>query len=260
MSLLNAINETIRYATYFGGNLDLEQLCFRLLSNKRYQVKEIENEVLKNEIKLRRSKHKENSKKIKIAKALLVDHLSKFEDILMVGITGSVAAENAKNDEDIDLCLICKSNRLWLTRLKLRLYIKLNHIPHRRYGQLEHPNDFCFNLWFEENNLTVPKLKQNQKNAVDLIMMKVILNKNDVYTKFISNNRWAEKYVANGYNQLRIKNYHSRRGVSVLRTMNGKSSIIDTLINYVAFLGQLAYIRLKGPVKFISLTQAFFHK
>ena len=188
-----------------------------------------------------------------MAKDLVKNHLSKFGDILMVGITGSVAAENARKNEDIDILIICKRDTLWWTRLKLRLYIKLKNIPHRKYGQKENANDFCFNLWIDESNLIVPKLKQNQKNAMDLILMKKIWSKNNIYEKFIKENKWAEKYVANGYNQLRIKNYE-------LRINRDKNSIISKGLNYLAFMGQIAYIRLKGPVKFINLRQAFFHK
>ena len=142
----------------------------------------------------------------------------------------------------------------------MRLYIKLNNIPHRRYGKKEKANDFCFNLWMDEDNLLVPKLKQNQKNAVDLIMVKVLLNKNNIYKKFIFENNWAKKYVANGYNQLRIKNYLSSCGAGELRIKKTKTSIIKIVINYLAFVGQIIYIRLKGPIKFINLGQAFFHK
>jgi len=184
---------------------------------------------------------------------LVKKHLFKFKDILMVGVTGSVAAENAKASEDIDIFVICKKDTLWLTRLKLRLYIKLNNIPHRRYGKKEKANDFCFNLWMDEDNLLVPKLKQNQKNAVDLIMVKVLLNKNNIHKKFVLENNWVKKYVANGYNQLRITNYE-------LRIKKTKTSIIKIAINYLAFVGQIIYIRLKGPIKFINLRQAFFHK
>jgi len=253
MSLLNLITKTIKYANRFGGKLDINQLYFRLLTSKKYSLKEVKKIVKENQIILNRLVNKESNNKILLAKKLLINHLSKFNDILFLGITGSTAAENAKAKEDIDFFIICKADSLWWNRLKLRLYIKGNNIPHRRYGQKEIANDFCFNLWMDETNIVVPKLKQNQKNAVDLIMMKVLLNKNNIYEKLILKNRWAEKYVANGYNQLKVKNFK-------LRDYKQKSSIINIVLNYMAYFGQILYIRLKGPIKFINLRQAFFHK
>ena len=127
------------------------------------------------------------------------------------------------------------------------------NIPHRKFGQKEKPNDFCFNLWMDESNLVVPKLKQNQKNAVDLILIKVLLNRNNIFEKLILENNWAEKYVANGYSLLAISNFQ-------LTISKGEAGIIKRGLNYIAFVGQYLYIRLKGPVKFINLRQAFFHK
>jgi predicted nucleotidyltransferase len=251
MTLLDKINKTIKYAHRFGGKLTIKQLYWRLLTDKKYSLEEIKNTT--SNLKLKTSKDVENNKKIKLAKELVLKHLFKFNNILMVGVTGSVAAENAKKNEDIDLLIICKGGTLWLTRLLVRIYIKINKIPHRKWGHKEKSNDFCFNLWLDENNLAIPKLKQNQKNAVDLIMMKVMLDRNNIYKKFIEQNDWAEKYVANGYNQIKTSNFK-------LQTSKTKTGIIMVCLNYLAFLGQLLYIRLKGPVKFINLNQAFFHK
>ncbi len=258
MTLSSDINKTLKYAKRFGGKLTLNQLHFRLLSDKKYSLEEIKSKTSclagrQANFKLQKKENKENDKKIKLAEELVKNHLSKFKDILMVAVTGSVAAENARSEEDIDIFIVCKANSLWWTRLKLRLYIKLWGIPHRRYGHKERANDFCFNLWMEEVDLMVPKLKQNQKNAVDLIMMKVLFGKNNIYGKFIKKNRWAEKYVANGYYKIKTSNFKHQ-------TSKNKTSIITILLNYLAFGGQLLYIRLKGPVRFINLRQAFFHK
>ncbi|MFA7301515.1 MAG: hypothetical protein WC069_04350 [Candidatus Shapirobacteria bacterium] len=253
MDILDSVKKTIEYADMFGAKLSINQLFFRLLSSNKYTFSQIKKTVSKHKIILNVTSSNENTKKISLAKELITKHLSKFRDIRLIGITGSTAAENALCYEDIDLFIICKKNTLWLTRLKLRLYVKIWNIPHRRYGQVENPNDFCFNLWLDESSLELPRLKQNQKNAVDLILMKVLVDKDNIYKKFILKNKWAKNYVANGYNQLRINNCE-------LRIKKNKTSIIKTVLNYVAFAGQIAYMRLKGPIRFINLKQAFFHR
>ena len=47
MKLLNIINKTIKYTNRFGARLNLNQLYFRLLSNKKYTLNEIE-KIIKN--------------------------------------------------------------------------------------------------------------------------------------------------------------------------------------------------------------------
>ena len=84
MTLLNNIEKTIAYAKKYGAVLSREQLWFRLLSDKKYSL-----EVIK--ISDIRYNNNENNKKIKLAKSLVKKHLLKFRDILMVGVTGSVA-------------------------------------------------------------------------------------------------------------------------------------------------------------------------
>jgi len=255
MALVDKIIKTIKYARKFDGKITREQICMRLLSDKKYSKEEIDEAITNLKLKITSKKNNNlNNKKIELAKDLVKNHLSKFKNILMVGVTGSVAAENARNSEDIDLFLICKKNTMWLTRLSLRIYIKVHNIPHRKFDQKERPNDFCFNLWMDENNMVVPKGKQNQKNAVDVVMMKVIYNLDNVYEKFIEQNIWVKKYVANGYLQI-IDNRAPRT-----EHREQKIDIIYKPLNYFAFIGQLLYIRLKGPVKFINLRQAFFHK
>jgi len=253
MTLLDKINKTIDYARSFDGQLTFDQLYFRLLSSKQYQQKQIRELVEKQSIELAKNKSQEYLLKMELATKLVDDHLKKFNNILMVAVTGSTAAENATCEEDVDLFIICKPGTMWLTRLRLRLYIWYKGIPHRQYGQREKRNDFCFNLWIDQSDMEIFKEKQNQKNAVDLIMMKPVLNRNNAYEEFIYKNKWAKKFVANGYNQLQVKNQK-------LQVKSQKPSIIIRCLNWVAFLGQLTYIRLKGPIRFISPTQAFFHK
>ena len=72
---------------------------------------------------------KESDRKLKIVGILAKNHLVYFPTIIFLGVTGSVAARNARQGEDIDLLLVCKTGTMWLTRLELWLYLKLRHIP-----------------------------------------------------------------------------------------------------------------------------------
>lgn len=252
--LREAIIKTIDYAKKYKTRLTPKQVWFRLFSGKKFSRKEVMTELKKMKVRLKKpEKRKIDDRKLEQAKNFCNEYLKKNTSIRLVGITGSVAAENSKKGEDIDFMLICKPGTLWWTRLKLWLHLNRKKIPHRKYGQAEKANEFCFNLWLEEDRLKLPHKKQGRKNAADLIMMKTIMDRGGVYDEFISKNQWAKKYVANGYGKIsRIKNQ--------VISIKPKTNIFLTLLNEAAFWIQISFIRLKGPINFIDKHRAFFHE
>ena len=106
----------------------------------------------------------------------------------------------------------------------LRIYIWWQKIPHRKFGKLEKKDEFCFNLWLDENYLEIPKKRQNLKNAIDLIMLKPLINKRNTYKKFILSNVWAKKFVATGYNK-KISNFQFLIIFLAIKNMNGRQII-----------------------------------
>ena len=195
-----AIEKTREYGRKYGVEYGPKQIRERLISNKIFLRNEIESKLnklritggeLTNEIKIEKAK--------KLAKMIG----NSFGDIVMIGISGSVAAGYPKISDDIDFIIVTKKDRLWLTRLMLRILVLIKGIPHRKYGQKENPDEFCFNLWLEEDVLKLPEDRQTLKNAMDSILMIPILNKNDTYEKFMKENKWIKKFLANTY----AKNY-----------------------------------------------------
>ena len=172
----------------------------RLISKKVFSDEEIDR-VLKN-LKLKTSNLKTDKiQKVKVGKARELAKMigRRFPDILMVGITGSVAAGYPKKSADIDLMIVTKKDRLWLTRLLLRIFVLVRRIPHRKYGVKETSDEFCFNLWLEEDVLKLPKSRQNLRNAMDSILMMPIYNRKNTYENFMKDNKWIKKYLANTY-------------------------------------------------------------
>lgn len=244
-NILAAINKTKKYAANYGQILDSKQLYFRLISPKIFEYKEVK------KYGINSNKNREWLRKYKLAKNLVVKHLSKMDEILMVGITGSVAAEKSLKNEDIDLLIITRADELWWTRLYLRLYVWFFKIPHRRYNEAEKENEFCFNMWLDENNLEIPRVKKNLKNAMDLIMMKVIYDKDNCYQRFLCKNDWATKYVATGYKE-------RRRGKIEKKSQKKKTG--KRWLNTILFWIQLKYMNRNKSPKFVEKGRAFFHK
>jgi hypothetical protein len=177
----------------------------------------------------------------------------KFPDILMVGITGSVAAGYPKDKEDIDLMVITKNGSLWLNRLKIKMWLWVNNIPQRGYGDKEEKNDFCFNLWLEEESLKLPENRKNLKNAMDLVLMKVMFDKNKTYERFVRENEWVKKYVATEYNKI-VSNF---KPLNVVRKQ--KIYLPKKVFNQVAYRLQYIYMKNKLTEETVDLKRAFFH-
>jgi predicted nucleotidyltransferase len=247
-----AISETKNYAQKYGQKLSREQLFLRLISKNVYQFNEIQKQSDKSGQK--------NSWQDKFNKAELFTkkYLSKMKGILMVGITGSVAAEFASEGEDIDLLIVTRENEMWWWRLYLRFFIWWHKIPHRKFGKKEKADEFCFNLWLDKDNLEIPVSKRNLKNANDLIMMKVIWDKEGTYYKFLNKNKWVKNYLATGFEE-RIK--ISKKGNKKINSQKRKK--IKVIINKFLFMGQHWYTRAINKQKpkkdDINLGQAFFH-
>jgi hypothetical protein len=258
MSILSAVKKTINYSEKYGGKLTKKQLFERLISNKVYKKEEINSlnpSVLwTSPFDKRETFAKQKTKKAKQLAKLIEN---KFKDILFLGVTGSVAAEYPKKNDDIDLIIITRKNKLWLNRFKLRWFVFKNKIPHRKYGQKENRDEFCFNLWLDENNLLLPKNRQNLQNAIDLILMKPLINKSKIYKKFIIVNSWAKKWVATGYAS---KISDVRCQMSDKKISDVRFQMSDKIINWLMFWPQFWYMKKRIKKEKINLHQAFFHR
>jgi hypothetical protein len=252
MSIKGAVKDTIDYAAKFGSCINKKEIEERLISKKHFSKEEII-EVIKN-LSCKERKNSYYKEKIYKAEVLANKIGRKFKDILFLGISGSVASGHPKKNDDIDILVITKSNKLWMTRLWLRWWIYKNQIPHRKYGEGQKKNDFCFNLWLDENSLLLPKSKQNLKNAVDLILLKPLVNRNRVYERFITANSWAKKWVATPYvnktKDLRLK----EQGLKI------RQNNFDKVMNHLYFWPQYWYMRGKIKKEKVSLYWAFFHQ
>ena len=256
-----AINKTIKYGRKFGVEYGYEEIEERLISEKTYSGKEIR---AKLRIMKRPDGRRENNEILieKVGKAKRLGDLlaEKFPNILLVGITGSVAAGYPKENQDIDLMIITKKDSLWITRLEVNVCLWLNKIPYRKYGLKQKKDEFCVNLWLEEESLRLPNNRQNLRNAMDLILMKQMVNKNKIYERFLKENEWAKKYVATGYNRKNPNGTNLSALRAPLFNKRGRARFsIGNVINWVAFGGQYWYMKRKLTEETVDIKRAFFH-
>jgi hypothetical protein len=122
--------------------------------------------------------------------------LSIFPQIRLVGYSGSMAAYNANKSDDIDLFIITKNKRLWTSRficiiLAYAFYLKRNRSINNA------PNKVCLNMFIDERDLTIPKYKHNIYIGHEILQMRPIIVRGDIYQKFISANKWVYKLFPN---------------------------------------------------------------
>lgn len=114
--------------------------------------------------------------------------------IKMVAITGSAAASNADKGSDVDILVISKRNRVWLTRMLTVVILKILNLYPKIDGEV---GKICANLYLDEEALVWPKDRRSVYVAHDLAMIKPLFERDNMYFKFISTNKWIGDYMPN---------------------------------------------------------------
>jgi len=203
---------------------------------------------------------KEKIKKIQ----LYIKLISLFPQIKLVGLSGTVAMMNAKKNDDIDLFVITAKNRLWTGRFIAVILAQILGLRRPRTARAA-PNKVCLNLFFDENNMEVPKLKKTEYVAHEILQMKPMIDKDSTHQHFLRANRWVFRLFPNALsiksklqNSLtrcapRSPEYSGRSGVNFL--MNNK---VAGLLENVLKRLQLNIIKLHRTNEIVTSTQLWF--
>jgi hypothetical protein len=252
MEIKKVIEASLGYGKKYGILLDRKRLLERLISKKIYKTEEVDKVISKEKINLGIYSKKKKiiyEEKMELARNL-ASKLSKFRTILFMGVSGSVASEYPKNNDDIDIFIICKNNSLWVTRAGVMVYVWITGIPHRRRGENEKKNEFCFNLWIDENELEMPKAKQDLKNAMDAVLVKTLINRGKAQERFMAANRWIGDYLAQSYAK-----YNKKKKIKNKKSGN----LLLKIINILFYWGQYGYMKKRITNEVVDINKAFFH-
>ena len=122
----------------------------------------------------------------------------RFPYVKGIGISGSLSKKVANEDSDIDLFIITQSNRLWIARTLMFLFIKLFYLVKRPYW-------YCLNYFIDEEALQIEE--KNIFTAMETMTVIPVCG-NGTMDKFFNANNWVSNY------------YHDY----TLKTMNHKTS------------------------------------
>jgi hypothetical protein len=158
------------------------------------------------------SQSKLNSPRFKI----YVKLLAFFPQIKLVGLSGSISMMNAGENDDIDLFIITAKNRLFTGRVIALILAQLLGLRRNRDSEKiafssSHKDKVCLNLFFDERNLKVPKFKQTEFVGHEVLQMKPIIIKGNIYEKFLEENLWVFRIFPNARLVFSMKYLVSRR-------------------------------------------------
>lgn len=183
----------------------------------------------------------------------LVGWLRLIPGIVGVALTGSLAVENAKKDDDVDFLIITKPGCLWLVR-PLVVFIALIN-GKRRSWHREEKNSWCFNMWLTTRSMRLSKNQHNIYTAYDLCQTRWLVSKNGVSQKFFRENSWAGQILPHYYRWAIAQTNEFTAGAGVFP----KSCFLISLLNKLAYKFQLMYMQPHRTREKVGLNYAYFH-
>lgn len=193
-------------------------------------------------IRSRRKRLTPSRNKIELARArarLIALH----PHVVAVFATGALAVENSPPSDDIDLMIITKPGRLWLTRMFITPALDL--FGARRRPESSETNDLlCLNIYLTSSSLALTPPMQNIYSAYELIQARPLVDKSGLSERILTDNPWIRDY---------LPNYPFPK-----RNPPSKKSSQD-ILERLAYRLQYKYMSSRRTAESISLTQAFFH-
>jgi predicted nucleotidyltransferase len=189
----------------------------------------------KEELKVMEPRKNIIDKKIKIARIslewLVIKPFVKF-----VAISGSVASEFAKEQDDIDLFIVVKNDTVWIYRLLIyikNLFKQKIRSKEKSIKGKSVKDKLCINFLVEQRSLA---LEEDIFNFNELIYMKPIYNEEFKQLIFLNNMWIKDRYlVSNEFF------YFDGLKVGDVKELTERNYFLF-FINLIAFIGQLLFM------------------
>jgi len=175
---------------------DFEKVLLRVAANDKRIEKNKEHFFLEGRGKIvatRKRRESWNRKKSNFAEKV-AGILRLIPWIKLIGLTGALAMNNAKEEDDIDLLIITVPNRLWLTRGLVVSFLRLARI-YRRPGKIK--NKICPNMLLDEKHLAMSKKERDLFSAHEVLQMKPLWQRGRTYQRFLKANQWYKEFLPN---------------------------------------------------------------
>src|SRR3989338_9159409 len=174
-------------------------------------------------------KRREEESKSYLRKAKFFSRLLKIIPwIKLVGISGGLALNNAAKADDIYIAVITAKGRLWICRLFILGLLSL--VGQRRVKKdtgKKIAGKFCVNILLEED-----RLEQKNKDiyvAHEVLQMKVLWQRDGIYSKYLEDNSWAFKFLPNWISDMSSPRMRGSKEASGSRIKYGMTDHFELL-------------------------------
>ena len=146
-------------------------------------------------VKKRLKRIKESKIKLEIA-GKIIRKLFSVPTVMFIGISGNLSMLNSEKKDDIDIFVIVKKNKIWITRFFLIAMLKFMGV-YRKRGEKVVSNKFCLNMLVDETSLKLSSNFQNLYTAHEVSQLMPIRERGGIYKKFIESNSWTTDFLPN---------------------------------------------------------------
>lgn len=224
----------------------------RVIHNQEnyYSDKHIYLNVLK-----RKRREKYSKKKWRIVKDE-AKNISMIPGVMLLGISGGLAMNNADEEEDIDLFIICKKGTLWTTRLCVLMLLSKDG-RRRRYGIIEERDLLCPNMFISDEFLRLPVKYRDVYTAHEILQMEPVFIRGNTYMSFLQENNWTQHVLPNAWKwRINIAQHHTYVHFSVFAWVG---CFIFKLFNGTCKRIQLYIMRDRRTIETVTDTVMRFH-
>ena len=180
-----------------------------------------------------------------------------FPTVLAVFVSGSVAANNAASQDDIDFFMVTKKGCLWTTRLFVVFTTKLlGKYPRPDKKPSKQKNKWCLNTWVDETALGVNPNKRNFFTAHEIVLAKVLVDKAQIQQNLLKKNAWIYRFLPNARRPILKKERRSEKQGIGLRTV---TEFLFGQVESLLFFLQKQYMKNKITREEVGRSVAYFH-
>lgn len=178
--------------------------------------------------------------------------------ISLIGVSGGLAMNNAKKNDDIDFFIIVSPGSLWISRLIIGFILQLMG-KRRSVGQKNVKNFICVNMIMTSDAMSLSKKERDLYSAHEVLQMIPVWQREGVYRRFLLSNRWVKNFLPNAWkkknSECRMMNAELLRVSKIFSILHLAFCILEQPCKYF----QLWYMKNHRTTEVISDTTVRFH-